>query len=289
MTRERVLESLLRDLLTYDVDHLADISVPCARLRLRPRSPAPVAGLGRRRRRAGREPRARLATAADPRGLPHWQDISASLSSVSHVVLRRHEPGQKRSRGVPVALARGSCAQVGRRARIGIGGVARTVDEIAASYAEALTALRLGSSLGLVSPYDIDDMRVERDSSTARPAGARPGQQRHHRVAARRRRLDCDADDRRCLGRERLRRSSRLPARSSPSKHVGLPTAADPTETRLADHRSTTLARALPCLPRRQPGRVSPRCRLLLPDRGRSCGSIGTGRLSRIGASRQAV
>ena len=61
----------------------------------------------------------------------------------------------------------GSCpssptlAQVGRRVRIGIGGVARSVDEIASSYAEARTALRVGSSTGRESPYDIDDLRVE--------------------------------------------------------------------------------------------------------------------------------
>ena len=52
-------------------------------------------------------------------------------------------------------------AQLGRRSRVGIGGVARSADAIASSYAEARIALRLGASTGRPPPYDIDDLRVE--------------------------------------------------------------------------------------------------------------------------------
>jgi carbohydrate diacid regulator len=81
---------------------------------------------------------------------------------VTYIVLRRHEPGPESvTREDLVDLAARIRAQVGRRARIGIGGVARSVDEIAASYAEARMALRVGSSTGRESPHDIDDLRVE--------------------------------------------------------------------------------------------------------------------------------
>jgi carbohydrate diacid regulator len=90
------------------------------------------------------------------------QDISASLSSVSYIVLRRFELGSEAvGREDLVDLAERIRAQVGRRARCGIGGVAHNVDEIAASYAEARMALRVGSSTGRESPHDIDDLRVE--------------------------------------------------------------------------------------------------------------------------------
>jgi len=163
MTRERVLETLLRDLLTYDVDHLADITVRAADFGFDLALPRRVVLV----EVAGAEEPAESPVSSTPlrliRELFHnSQDISASLSSVSHIVLRRHEPGPESvTRADLVELTARIRSQVGRHARVGVGGVARSVDEIAASYAEARTALRVGSSTGLESPYDIDDLRVE--------------------------------------------------------------------------------------------------------------------------------
>jgi carbohydrate diacid regulator len=163
MTRERVLETLLRDLLTYDVDHLADITVRARDFGFDLALPRRVVLV----EVAGAEEPADGPVSSSPlrliRELFHnAQDISASLSSVSYIVLRRHEPGSEAvTRDDLIDLAARIRAQVGRHARIGVGGVARSVDEIAASYAEARTALRVGSSAGRESPYDIDDLRVE--------------------------------------------------------------------------------------------------------------------------------
>jgi carbohydrate diacid regulator len=163
MTRERVLETLLRDLLNYDVDHLADITVRARDFGFDLALPRRVVLV----EVAGAEEPAQGPVSSSPlrliRELFHnGQDISASLSSVSYIVLRRHEPDSEAvTRDDLVDLTGRIRAQAGRRARIGIGGVARTVDEIAVSYAEARTALRVGSSAGRESPYDIDDLRVE--------------------------------------------------------------------------------------------------------------------------------
>jgi carbohydrate diacid regulator len=54
----------------------------------------------------------------------------------------------------------------------GLGGVARSADAIAASYAEARIALRVGASTGRPPPYDIDDLRVEQ-LITAVPSSVR--------------------------------------------------------------------------------------------------------------------
>jgi carbohydrate diacid regulator len=163
MTRERVLETLLRDLLTYDADHLADITTRARDFGFDLALPRRVVLIDV----AGAEVPAEGAVSSSPlrliRELFHnGQDISAAMSSVSYIVLRRHEPGSEAvTRQDLVELTARIRAQVGRQTRIGIGGVARSVDEIAASYAEARTALRVGSSTGLASPYDIDDLRVE--------------------------------------------------------------------------------------------------------------------------------
>ena len=163
MTRERVLETLLRDLLNYDADHLDDIT-----LRARdfgfdltlPRRAVLVEVAG------AEQPEESPASSAPLRLIrevfQNAQDISASLSSVSYIVLRRRTDGSDTvGRDDLLDLAERIRAQVGRRTRIGIGGIAHSVDQIATSYAEARTALRLGASTGRESPYDIDDLRVE--------------------------------------------------------------------------------------------------------------------------------
>jgi carbohydrate diacid regulator len=163
MTRERVLETLLRDLLNYDADHLEDITLRARDFGFDLSLPRRVVLL----EVAGAEEPAESPVSSSPLRLVrevfhNAQDISAALSSVTYIVLRRHQVDSETvSREDLVELASRIRAQVGRRARIGIGGVARTVEEIAASYAEARTALRVGASTGAASPYDIDDLRVE--------------------------------------------------------------------------------------------------------------------------------
>lgn len=163
MTRERVLETLLRDLLNYDADQLADVTVRARDFGFDLTLPrrvvlVEVADAG--------QPAEGLVSSSPLRLIRelfhNGQDISAALSSVSYIVLRRHEPGAEAvTREDLVDLAARIHAQVGRRARIAIGGVARGVDEIAASYAEARLALRVGLSTVLDPPYDIDDLRIE--------------------------------------------------------------------------------------------------------------------------------
>ena len=163
MTRERVLETLLRDLLNYDADQLEDITLRARDFGFDLRLPRRVVLVDV----AGGEELEPGPVSSSPLRLirevfHHAQDISASLSSLSYIVLRRDEPDSERLRREDlVDLTARIREQVGRPARIGIGGVARNVEEIAASYAEARTALRLGTTTGRVSPYDIDDVRIE--------------------------------------------------------------------------------------------------------------------------------
>ncbi len=98
MTRERVLETLLRDLLTYDADHLADLTVRAHDFGFDLALPRRVVLV-------------EVADAAEPARRPvsssplrlirelfhNGQDISASLSSVSYIVLRRHDAGSRES------------------------------------------------------------------------------------------------------------------------------------------------------------------------------------------------
>jgi len=163
MTRERVLETLLRDLLNYDVDQREDITLRARDFGFDLTLPRRVVLI----EMAGGEESEPSPVSSSPLRLirevfHHAQDISASLSSVSYIVLRRDEPHSERiSRDDLVDLAARIRTQVGRHARVGIGGVAHSVEEIAASYAEAGIALRLGPMRGGASPYDIDDVRIE--------------------------------------------------------------------------------------------------------------------------------
>jgi carbohydrate diacid regulator len=160
MTRERVLESLLRDLLAYDPNDPADVTarardlgfdldLPRRALVFDIDSPAAGATTVTSALRLLRE------------AFHDLQDISCSLSPSRHVVLKR----QSRSGGSPDAeamtrLTRQIGESVGGRCVVGIGGTAVDEREIAQSYAEALTALRIGRTLNTGSPYDIDDLRT---------------------------------------------------------------------------------------------------------------------------------
>jgi carbohydrate diacid regulator len=161
LTRERVLENLVRELLNYDADNLADmttrakdfgfdLSLPRQAVVFEVAQPADSSE----------------GTTSSPLRLIRetfhtTQDISCSLSSTTHVILRpRHDDGVS-ARGDLIALAERILAQLGRRSRIGIGGVAPSAGAIELSYADAQTALRIGASTGEDSPYDINDLRVE--------------------------------------------------------------------------------------------------------------------------------
>jgi carbohydrate diacid regulator len=163
MTRERVLETLLRDLLNYDVDHLRDITTRARDFGFDlslPRQAVLVEVAGAEQPEDSPVSSSALRLIRELFHNP--QDISASLSSVSHIVLRRYGEGAEAVGGDDLAdLAARIHAQVGRSVRIGIGGVARSVEAIPASHAEARAALRIGVESGRSSPYDIDDLRVE--------------------------------------------------------------------------------------------------------------------------------
>jgi carbohydrate diacid regulator len=163
MTRERVLETLLRDLLTYDGDNLADLTTRAQDFGFDlalPRQAVVVELLGPDESPGGSSPSSPLRLIRDLFHNP--QDISCSMSSTTHVVLRRYDDDRELlGRTDLVGLSERISAQLGSVSQIGIGGVARSEDAIAASYAEARTALRVGASTGRTSPYDINDLRVE--------------------------------------------------------------------------------------------------------------------------------
>jgi carbohydrate diacid regulator len=159
MTRERVLESLLRDLLTFDPDDPAEVSTRARDFGLELRVP----------RRAlvfdvdgGAESAAALTSPL--RGLReafrHPQDVTGSLSPSRYVVL---EHTTESGRGTEPAALAGLCDDLGRavggRCALGIGGPAHDESGLSRSYADALTALRLGPVAGLTSPYAIDALR----------------------------------------------------------------------------------------------------------------------------------
>lgn len=160
MTRERVLESLLRDLLNYDPNDPADVSARARDFGF---------DLGLPRRAIVFEisaPATGLATATSPLRLVretfhHLQDISCSLSPTRHVVLQRQPqstPDQHHQALHQLALQIGR--SVGGDCVVGLGGTAASESEISQSYAEALTALRLGPTAGVDHPYDIDALRI---------------------------------------------------------------------------------------------------------------------------------
>ena len=160
MTRERVLESLLRDLLNYDPDNLADLTARAEDFGFDLTLPrqAVVVDIAVSDGAQGSSSPLRLVREA----FHNPQDISCSMSSTTHVVLCRHDVDRAiLGRSDLVDLSERISAQLGRAAYIGVGGVARSASAITASYAEARTALRIGAATGRPSPYDISDLRVE--------------------------------------------------------------------------------------------------------------------------------
>jgi carbohydrate diacid regulator len=163
MTRERVLENLLRDLLNYDADKLPDMTTRAQDFGFDlalPRQAIVVEVTGGGGDGESSVSWSPLRLIRDVFHNP--QDISCSVSSTTHAVLRRYYdevemPGRQDLNELTERIS----AQVGRRSSIGIGGVARSVDAIASSYAEARTALRIGIATEQQSPYDISDLRVE--------------------------------------------------------------------------------------------------------------------------------
>jgi len=161
MTRERVLESLLRDLLTYDADVPADLptrardfgfdlGLPRQAIVIEVMAPTGLGSAGSSALRLVRE------AFQDP------QDLSCGLSSSMYVVLRSQHDGRPRlGRDDLLGLTGRIHDLVGATCRVGVGGVAPDERGIATSYSEALMALRVGSSNGLPSPHDIADLRAE--------------------------------------------------------------------------------------------------------------------------------
>ena len=159
MTRERVLESLLRDLLTYDPDQPADVAT-------RARDFGLDLQVARRTLVFDLEADAGSAsTLTSPlrvlrEAFRHPQDMSGSLSPSRCVVMEHTtSPG----RGIDLESLSALCDDlargVGGGCVVGIGGPAHDEAGISRSYADALTALRLGPVAGLVSPYNIEALR----------------------------------------------------------------------------------------------------------------------------------
>jgi len=160
MTRERVLESLLRDLLNYDPEDPADVTARARDFGF---------DLAVPRRALVFEvdaSAASVSSATSPLRLireafHNLQDISCSLSPVRHVVLQRQpRPGTGPDRESLAHLTDQIGRSVGGTCVVGIGGPAGNEREISQSYAEALTALRLGPAARTRSPYDIDELRT---------------------------------------------------------------------------------------------------------------------------------
>jgi len=157
MTRERVLESLLRDLLTYDPDQPADVST-------RARDFGLVLRVARRAL-VFDVTDAQTDTMGSPLRMlretfRHPQDISGALSPTRYVVLQHLADTSTRTElGSLVALCEDLGRAVGGHCVVGAGGPADDEAGLSGSYAEALTALRLGPLAGLRSPYDIETLR----------------------------------------------------------------------------------------------------------------------------------
>ncbi|WP_332661932.1 CdaR family transcriptional regulator [Aeromicrobium sp.] len=159
MTRERVLESLLRDLLNYDPEHPADVTSRARDFGFDLRLPRQAIVV-----QVGASPTLESVSSSPLRLVREIfhdpQNLSCSLSPFRHVVLRRHT-STSLSRDDLSDLAARIDDVVGGTCRIGVGGVANDEQGIATSYAEALTALNIGLSTGLAPPYDIADLRTE--------------------------------------------------------------------------------------------------------------------------------
>ena len=170
MTRERVLESLLRDLLTYDADVPADLptrardfgfdlGLPRQAIVIEVMAPTGLGSAGSSALRLVRD------AFQDP------QDLSCGLSSSMYVVLRSQHDGRARlGRDELLNLTGRIHDLVGATCRVGVGGVAPDERGIATSYSEALMALRVGSSNGQPSPHDIADLRAEQLILSVPPA-----------------------------------------------------------------------------------------------------------------------
>jgi carbohydrate diacid regulator len=157
MTRERVLESLLRDLLTYDPDQPADVATRARDFGLDL--------LVARRTLVFDVDGGSASTLTSPlrvlrEAFRHPQDLSGSLSPSRFVVLEHTtSPGGGIDLEALSALCDDLTRGVGGRCVVGIGGPAVDEAGISCSYADALTALRLGPVAGLTSPYNIEALR----------------------------------------------------------------------------------------------------------------------------------
>lgn len=159
MTRERVLESLLRDLLNHDPENPADVTSRARDFGFDLRLPRQAVVV-----QVGASPKLGSVSSSPLRLIREVfhnpQDLSCSLSPLRHVVLRRISSASP-SRDDLSDLATRIDGVVGGTCRIGVGGVADDEEGISASYADALTALNIGSATGLTPPYDIADLRTE--------------------------------------------------------------------------------------------------------------------------------
>lgn len=173
MTRERVLEALLRDLLDYDPAYPADIDDRARELGIDLRLARRVVVfeiVGSGSLDSASSSPLRLVREA----FHHPQDISCSLSPQRHVLLQRHPGAGDAARGTHVLqpLADRISSSVGGRCLVGVGGLTTSEQDVGRAYHEALTAIRLGTAMGRAAPYIIADLRVEQLVEST-PAGLR--------------------------------------------------------------------------------------------------------------------
>jgi len=177
MTRERVLESLLRDLLTFDPDDPADVSARAGDFGLDLKVPRRALVFevdpGRGSAAALTSPLRLLREA-----FRHPQDVSCALSTSRYVVLEHvGAPGRGRDAAALSGLSDEVARIVDGGCLVAIGGPADDVAGISRSYSDALTALRLGPVARRPPPYDIAAVRGHQ-MILAVPSRAR------HRIAA---------------------------------------------------------------------------------------------------------
>jgi carbohydrate diacid regulator len=173
MTRERVLEALLRDLLDYDPAYPSDVGVRARELGIELRLARRVVVfdiVGSPSLDSASTSPLRLVREA----FNHPQDISCSLSPQRHVLFQRAPDAGDGSRGIhPLPpLAERISQSVGGTCLVGVGGLATREQDVGLAYHEALTAIRLGTAMGHPSPYVIADLRVEQLVESV-PAGLR--------------------------------------------------------------------------------------------------------------------
>jgi carbohydrate diacid regulator len=163
MTRERVLENLLRDMLNYDPDAHTDLTARAHDFGFDLTLPRQAIVVEITRHGPESPGSVQTSPLRLIRDVFHdSQDISCSISSTTYVVLRRYdEAHDSLTRADVDELAERMTDQHGWPTRIGKGGPAQSIDAIASSYLEARSAIRIGVSTGRPSPYDIEELRVE--------------------------------------------------------------------------------------------------------------------------------